>query len=57
MWATDVMKLLVQLNQQDGITIVMVTHEPDMASFCRRQVRVVDGRLATPLRGSHPHVA
>ncbi len=55
--ATDVMKLLVQLNQQDGITIVMVTHEPDMASFCRRQVRVVDGRLATPLRGSHPHVA
>jgi len=44
--ATDVMKLLVELNRQDGITIVMVTHEPDMASFCRRQVRIVDGKAA-----------
>jgi putative ABC transport system ATP-binding protein len=54
--ATDVMKLLVQLNQQDGITIVMVTHEPDMASFCRRQVRVVDGKSTTPLPASHSYV-
>jgi putative ABC transport system ATP-binding protein len=44
--ATGVMKLLVELNRQDGITIVMVTHEPDMASFCRRHVRIVDGRAA-----------
>lgn len=46
--ATDVMKLLVELNERDGITIVMVTHEPDMASFCRRHVRVVDGKAALP---------
>jgi len=45
--ATDVMRLLVQLNQQDGITIVMVTHEPDMAAFCHRQVRIVDGRAVS----------
>jgi putative ABC transport system ATP-binding protein len=54
--ATDVMKLLVQLNQQDGITIVMVTHEPDMASFCRRQVRIVDGKSTTSLPASHSYV-
>jgi putative ABC transport system ATP-binding protein len=42
--ANDVMRLLAELNQQDGITIVMVTHEPDMAQFCKRRVRIVDGK-------------
>jgi putative ABC transport system ATP-binding protein len=46
--ATDVMKLLVELNRQDGITIAMVTHEPDMAAFCDRHMRIVDGKAATP---------
>jgi putative ABC transport system ATP-binding protein len=55
--ATDVMKLLVDLNQRDGITIVMVTHEPDMASYCRRQVRVVDGKAALPARTRQSDVA
>ena len=42
--ATDVMRLLVALNREDGITIAMVTHEPDMAAFCSRQIRIIDGR-------------
>ena len=33
--ANEVMRLLVELNRDDGITIAMVTHEPDMAAFCR----------------------
>lgn len=42
--AGEVMKLLVDLNRNDGITIAMVTHEPDMAAFCSRRIRIVDGR-------------
>jgi putative ABC transport system ATP-binding protein len=41
----EVMDLLVELNRDDGITIAMVTHEPDMAAYCRRQIRIVDGRV------------
>ena len=43
--ATGIMNLLVELNRDDGITIVMVTHERDMAAFCKRQVRIVDGKV------------
>jgi putative ABC transport system ATP-binding protein len=41
----EIMKLFVALNQQDGITIVLVTHEPDIAAHARRLVRFVDGRV------------
>ena len=47
--ATDVMRLLVELNRDDGITIAMVTHEPDMAAFCRTHIRIVDGRAVAPI--------
>ena len=41
----DIMKLLVQLNQQRKITIVMVTHEPDMVQFVSRTVLFKDGKV------------
>jgi putative ABC transport system ATP-binding protein len=43
----EIMELLRGLNGQRGITIVMVTHEPDMAAYARRTVRFVDGRIAS----------
>ena len=42
----EIMRLLSGLNRDEGITIVMVTHEPDMAAFADRMIRFVDGRIA-----------
>jgi putative ABC transport system ATP-binding protein len=41
------MELLSVLNRDRGITIVMVTHEADMAAYAARIVRFVDGRVDT----------
>jgi putative ABC transport system ATP-binding protein len=46
----EIMQLLVDLNRQRGITIVMVTHEADMAAYARRVVRFVDGRVESDTR-------
>jgi putative ABC transport system ATP-binding protein len=43
----EIMDLLTTLNRDRGITIVMVTHEPDMAAYAKRIVRFVDGRVET----------
>jgi putative ABC transport system ATP-binding protein len=39
----EVMALLRGLNDERGLTIVMVTHEPDVAAFARRTIHFVDG--------------
>ena len=48
----EIMALISRLNAERGITVIMVTHEPDMAQYARRIVRFVDGRIesdgATP---------
>jgi putative ABC transport system ATP-binding protein len=41
----EIMELLVDLNQDRGITIIMVTHEPDMAAYASRRILFVDGRI------------
>jgi putative ABC transport system ATP-binding protein len=46
----EIMELLVGLNRERGITILMVTHEAEMAAFARRTVRFVDGRIAADER-------
>ena len=40
----EIMSLFQELNDQ-GITIVLVTHEPDVAQYCKRIVEVRDGRI------------
>jgi putative ABC transport system ATP-binding protein len=41
----EIMDLLVELNHRQGITIVMVTHEPDMAAYAKRIIHFLDGRI------------
>ena len=45
--SVEIMELLSDLNKTDKITIVLVTHEPDMALYARRCVHCVDGRIAS----------
>jgi putative ABC transport system ATP-binding protein len=50
----EIMELLWRLNVDRGITILMVTHEPDMAAWSRRIVRFVDGLVSTDEANPHP---
>jgi putative ABC transport system ATP-binding protein len=47
----EIMELLTSLNRDQGITIIMVTHEADMAAYANRIVRFLDGRIATDETG------
>jgi len=46
----EIMELLAALNRERGITVLMVTHESEMAAYARRIVRFVDGRIAEDSR-------
>jgi putative ABC transport system ATP-binding protein len=50
----EIMGLLLALNRDHGITVLMVTHEPDMAAYARRMVQFVDGRIAKDRINEHP---
>jgi putative ABC transport system ATP-binding protein len=41
----EIMGLVTSLNREQGITVIMVTHETDIAAYARRVVRFVDGRV------------
>jgi putative ABC transport system ATP-binding protein len=52
----EIMRLLTRLNEERGLTIVMVTHEASVAAFAQREVVFRDGRIESD-RPSHPVVA
>ena len=41
--SVEIMELLTDLNRNSGITVLMVTHEPDMAAFARTIIHFKDG--------------
>ncbi|MGB3417641.1 MAG: ABC transporter ATP-binding protein [Mesorhizobium sp.] len=43
----EIMELLTQLNSQSGLTIVMVTHEADIAAYAQRTIHFLDGKVAS----------
>lgn len=46
----EIMELLTSLNRDQGITIIMVTHEEDMATYADRLVHFIDGKIAFDAR-------
>ena len=50
----EIMELIWRLNQEHGITVIMVTHEADMAAYARRIVRFVDGVVDSDTPNPHP---
>ncbi len=49
----EIMQLLKDLNEQDGITVALVTHEPDMAQFAKRIVHFRDGNIELSQGAGH----
>jgi len=47
----EVMDLLSRLNRERGLTVVMVTHEADMAAYARRAIHFRDGRIDVDQQG------
>jgi len=45
--SVEIMELFVKLNRESGITLVVVTHDPDVAAFSRRTIRFLDGRVVS----------
>jgi len=50
----EIMDLLWGLNVNLGITVLMVTHEADMAAYAKRIVRFVDGLVESDIANPHP---
>jgi putative ABC transport system ATP-binding protein len=50
----EIMELLRALNVDHGITVLMVTHEADMAAYARRVVHFVDGRIDSDTPSQRP---
>jgi len=53
----EIMSLMQDLNQQQGKTIVFVTHEPDIASFSSRTIQLRDGKIQKDTQNKEPRSA
>jgi putative ABC transport system ATP-binding protein len=47
--SVEVMRIFQELNQEQNITILLVTHEPDIAQFAKRVITFKDGRIKSDL--------
>ncbi len=46
----EIMELLIELNREKNLTVVMVTHEADIAAYAERQLKFLDGKVASDSR-------
>ncbi|MEO8662318.1 MAG: ABC transporter ATP-binding protein [Bryobacteraceae bacterium] len=50
----EVMAIFQKLNRKDGITMIVVTHDPDVAAYANRSLHFKDGKLQLDERIEHP---
>lgn len=48
----DVLRIFQRLNEEEGVTILLVTHDPAVARYARRVIRIRDGRIETESPGA-----
>jgi putative ABC transport system ATP-binding protein len=53
----EIMAIFQRLNRELGMTVIVVTHEPDIAAYASRNIHLKDGRLQKDVRITHPRVA
>src|SRR5690348_404798 len=53
----EIMAILQRLNREQAITVVVVTHDPEIAGYCSRNIHFKDGRLQLDERLSEPRDA
>jgi len=45
--SVEIMELFVRLNRDSGMTVILVTHEPDIAAYSKRIIRFLDGHIVS----------
>jgi putative ABC transport system ATP-binding protein len=53
----EIMGIFQRLNREMGITIIMITHEPDIAAFAKRNILFKDGRIVDDHKNLAPAIA
>jgi len=43
----EILELMIDLQRDEGLTVVMVTHDPKVAAYAGRQIHLLDGRIAS----------
>ncbi len=49
----EILQIFQQLNEEEGVTIVLVTHSPTVARYAKRVIRIVDGRVESDKQDRH----
>jgi putative ABC transport system ATP-binding protein len=55
--SVEIMAIFQQLNRDEGITMIVVTHDPDIAAYSNRSIHFKDGRLRVDERLAQPREA
>ena len=53
----EIMETLVRLNREQGVTVIVVTHEADIAAYADRTLTMRDGQIVSDVRNPKPAVA